>query len=755
MIAAFDAAVSYAKRGWLIVPLHTGIPGDEHGCSCNRKDCLDRGTQGKHPRTENGLKDATCNEEIVRKWWSMWPDANVGLVCGAASGVVALDVDPRHGGDYSLAGMVETNGPLPPTLKAITGGGGEHYLFKHPEGRNVRPKSALFEGIDFRGEGSYVVIEPSLHVSGGRYAWDVDPDAVDTLADMPGWLIDMVERTPAPSVNGDADIGDVRDGSRNETLFRYAGRMRRTGVSPTAILAMLEVINEEHCRPPLEQAELEYIAKGVGRYQPSAPVDAAPRPQITITGLEDSALLFDARRALHQMGRGLIYHMGRRAAVKDGDIRQFAKGEVYDLLAQSARWTRLDDRGNTKTCPVPPRIIPPIMESPGRPIPIIETVAHVPCFRADLKLRTEPGIEGSTLYLGKAAEINNVPTVAAAVEVLDDWLGEFRFTDGASKAHALGLLLTLMLRPAIEGRVPIFMIEAATPGTGKSMLAEVVMLAAFGRVFPVALPAEGVEELGKRVAGWAIAGRPVVYLDNMRRISGGMSGVLSALATTGQVEVREMRELRAAGGRFDGVMILTGNNIRLDDELPRRICRVRMDSPEDPYAQKYARPDLAAWTLAHRARILGAVLTIVRTWEALGSPAGKRIRPGFLGWSLTVGGLMDHAGVGADFLDPDEVADMGSFDETTDEFLRLMTALGESGRGPWTTAEALAVLMEAEATPSSVVEVENRSAHSMAIRLGYYLKRNRGRVVEGLRLHGERDTHTKALVWRLDETAVT
>ena len=97
------AALDYARRGWPVIPLHT-LTAD--GCSC-RGECS---SVAKHPRTEHGLKDATTDKETIRRWWQEWPDANVGVVAGAASGLVVLDVDPRHGGDESLRELEEQHG---------------------------------------------------------------------------------------------------------------------------------------------------------------------------------------------------------------------------------------------------------------------------------------------------------------------------------------------------------------------------------------------------------------------------------------------------------------------------------------------------------------------------------------------------------------------------------------------------------------------------------------------------------------------
>src|SRR6266536_5019093 len=100
-----DAALAYAKKGWHVLPLHT--PDSQAPCSCLKANC---DSIGKHPRTMHGLKDATTDETAIRRWWDMWPKANVGIVTGRVSGFVVLDVDPQHGGEVSLGYLQDEYG---------------------------------------------------------------------------------------------------------------------------------------------------------------------------------------------------------------------------------------------------------------------------------------------------------------------------------------------------------------------------------------------------------------------------------------------------------------------------------------------------------------------------------------------------------------------------------------------------------------------------------------------------------------------
>jgi hypothetical protein len=156
------------------------------------------------PLVRHGVKQATDNELVVQRWWSQRPSAAIGIACGDASGFFVVDVDPRNGGDKSLAALEATHGALPPTVRALTGGGGVHILFRHARGTSYRKNLAT--GIDLKGTNGYVVASPSPHPSGQLYAWVHDSHPLRTeIAEAPDWLHDLaiaptvIERIAPPA----------------------------------------------------------------------------------------------------------------------------------------------------------------------------------------------------------------------------------------------------------------------------------------------------------------------------------------------------------------------------------------------------------------------------------------------------------------------------------------------------------------------------------------------------------------------------
>lgn len=238
----------YLAHGWPVFPLHS--PDADGRCSCGKDPC---GSAGKHPRIVEGFKAATLDPATVAAWWDRWPDANVGIPTGPPIGAWVLDVDPRHGGDSVLARLEVEHGSLPPTLTARTGSGGLHLFWRYPTDREVRNSTGgtRTPGLDVRGAGGFVVASPSLHASGGRYAWetltaDGVPD-LSMLADAPAWLLEALQParptpdrerttwTPTSRPPGEAHPYAVRalenacrrvactpEGSRNDALHREA-----------------------------------------------------------------------------------------------------------------------------------------------------------------------------------------------------------------------------------------------------------------------------------------------------------------------------------------------------------------------------------------------------------------------------------------------------------------------------------------------------------------------------------------------------
>ncbi len=242
MSHTLSIALNYALRGWKILPIKLA---------------------DKRPLTPHGYKDATSDSAIISEWFSCWPDANIGIATGAASGVIVLDVDPRNGGNESFAAIASL---IPSTLTARTGGGGKHLYFKYCTGlKNSNGK--LGTGLDIKTDKGYVVAPPSLHPSGQLYEWE-NPDF--PIVEFPDALFQKLSSSNNLSTYTPENCDSIiHEGNRNVSLVSIAGKLRRIGLEEESLFLVLQTVNQTQCSPPLDNHEIRNIAKSICRYKPT------------------------------------------------------------------------------------------------------------------------------------------------------------------------------------------------------------------------------------------------------------------------------------------------------------------------------------------------------------------------------------------------------------------------------------------------------------------------------------------------------
>lgn len=341
--APYLTALEDAAEGWL---LYSIWPVDDSGvCACSKRGSCP--SPGKHPMTRRGSKEASADPRKLAALFARNPEANVGLRCGAQSGVVALDVDPRHGGLESLERSQREHGALATTRTHFTGGGGFHYLFAFPEDGERVPSivAALPDGLELKADGNQIVLPPSNHASGERYRiLNHGP-----LAPLPEWLLRLardstkLEAVPrkhgapggAPESGGAPGRFRLPErvpmGARNDTLFRYACSLRACAWSRDEIFDKLNIVNRERCDPPLGSPpgalpvggieELRKIAESAAGFQPGHSTRTTAEVLAAVTTLEEKA----AKRAKSGMGahsRWAVYRALLGAAKEHGSMKR-------------------------------------------------------------------------------------------------------------------------------------------------------------------------------------------------------------------------------------------------------------------------------------------------------------------------------------------------------------------------------------------------------------------------------------------------
>ena len=216
-----------------------------------------------------------ANSRLQESWWSRWPTANIGIATGAVSGgLVVIDLDVDKDKDKGIDGRVTLreweaeHEKLPnSTWLAITGRGGYHYFYHDTS--TVRNRTGIYEGIDIRGDGGYVVAPPSIHPNGNTYEWEQDP-MLYPLAEASGAVFDFLV---GPVMKDPETIPfeipeQIPDGQRTTTMVKLVCSQQAKGLSDDAIMAAVRAENEAKCVPPLTEKELKKeVFPALTRYQ--------------------------------------------------------------------------------------------------------------------------------------------------------------------------------------------------------------------------------------------------------------------------------------------------------------------------------------------------------------------------------------------------------------------------------------------------------------------------------------------------------
>jgi len=180
-----------------------------------------------------------ATEQEIKSWFQKWPDANIGIITGAISQVVVVDLD----GEEGLAQAPSLG--LTSTIVSVTGNG-KHLWFKLATSSTVVGNAVkLHPGVDIRGEGGYVVAPPSIHENGKRYRW-LRPLNIKELQEFPKELLKTEKLSDiSKSIVGKEQgwiakaLEEMKDGNIDNTLTSVCGRLRRDGYTAQDALVLL------------------------------------------------------------------------------------------------------------------------------------------------------------------------------------------------------------------------------------------------------------------------------------------------------------------------------------------------------------------------------------------------------------------------------------------------------------------------------------------------------------------------------------
>lgn len=489
-----------------------------------------------------------------------------------------------------------------------------------------------------------------------------------------------------------------------------------------------------------EVAELEAAAEveRLGR-QDERPMVAAFGDPLDMIGVSVEALA-----ALNTRGPLPVLFLRSGSLVMvgaDGRVVPVGREELGFLLAQTCRFFRKTDAGSVRIVDAPFALLNSLGASlafAGR-LPELDFVGRAPILAPSGK-PIEHGYDRETKTLVVASvklDISEQPTqeqARAAVGFLqENILGRppcsgFPFADEASQANALALFLTPVLRSAIDGPVPMAVIDAPAQSTGKTLLATIAMVVATGSCDTAHLPFDD-RELQRDILAPAFnEARSMLILDNLVREVD--SPLLAKVLTDRESTFRAYHTQTEVRGPNRLFIVGTGNNVRLGTDLVRRSFRINLDAktPTPDARSGFRHADLHHWVRGHRAEVLSALFTIARAWYAAGQPEATVPTLGsYREWTRIIGGVLAFAGVRGFLgnIERNRASDRGG--EEIEEFLRFLAEQGFAGR-TFTARDVCALSFSpAESLSSHFRPQDIGDPRTVARRLGIVLLQVEGR----------------------------
>jgi len=236
------------------------------------------------------------------------------------------------------------------------------------------------------------------------------------------------------------------------------------------------------------------------------------------------------------------------------------------------------------------------------------------------------------------------------------------FENNSDRAHAVAALLLSFIRRMITGPTPLHLVEAPTPGSGKSLLSEAISVIATGHNGHLMSFSTDEDETRKKITSALSMGSGIIIMDNIKR--GLDSAVLSGVLTSTLWTDRWLGTQKLVRLRNRSLWMATANNPKLSTEMARRIIRIRLDPGMDRPWQRtnFRHAPLIKWVKANRAELVAAVLTLIQAWLSSGKSPGQHSLGSFESWAEITGGILQSAGIPGFLESQEELYEMADSD---------------------------------------------------------------------------------------------
>lgn len=761
----------------------------------------------KEPTIEGSFYGATDDLSEIAAWIEDGRGHHdVAIATGVFGKVVAIDADTPE----KFEEMKAKYGP--PTYTTKRGG---HWLFKHPRNGKVT-STKIASGLDRKGDGGIAVVPPSKgrRWTNGIPRPESLPMLPSefwskTKGPTPGGRKIPRERKDAAAGVIAGHVRRITPGpgrGRHEHLVHLCGVLLGREVSlvdaedilkaawgavggdlserldseiPNTLATTQQAIREERATgvPSMEKITpglYDELAAAMGwivniTFGKKIPEDSRPKIQVNNRHLRD--MTTDALSAMEAANTppAVFVRSGRLVRIQGDEngtpvITTLTDNHVKGRLARVADCVKTyKDKNEVRETRVsPPDVVVRDIQALDKfPFPPLDAVVETPVIRPDGTIFDTPGYDPTTRiyyhpspgFTPKAvADHPTAEELQQALEVLHEAIGEFPYADESSAANTLALMLTGLLRQAVD-LVPLALIDKPQAGTGGSLLAEVVALVGTGRPADMFGAPRRDDEWSKKLTAKFAGGSTMLIIDN---VDGALYAPSLARALTSRSwtdRVLGLSEMITVRQR--ATWIATGNNIQLQGDLPRRCYWIRLDAKASrPWEREgFRHPDLLRWVGENRDQLVHALLTLIRSWYVAGKPKDSSLpRLGsFEAWAETVGGVLAHAGVEG-FLGNLEAL-YSKADEGGAEWEAFLDAWwrtwGEDGKTVKAVAEAATKADRLQdALPGELAEALGKNQGSFTRKLGKALASRIGTRYgdEGLHIE-ESGTHRRSKVW--------
>ena len=397
----------------------------------------------------------------------------------------------------------------------------------------------------------------------------------------------------------------------------------------------------------------------------------------------------------------------------------------------------------------------------------LEGIHRGPFLRRDGSIGgLRPGYDPQSQYWIETADdwtALETPTTKSQVDesvaIIRELVAEFPFANDTSESVWVALIVTRLARAAFDGPSPLFVLEASTPGSGKTMLGRLAGSITEGKPPGTISFYANEEEMRKTITSMLMAGTAYLFFDNASgRIE---SPTLDRVLTSTTLIDRLLQVNKIVEVANTTVPLVTANNASFGGDTLRRSLVLRLAPlQEKPEERTFRIADLDKYVLENRRSLLIAAMRILQWFVQCGRPQ-QPIRPmgSFEEWSALVRQALIHAGLPDPWV-AERAIDFAS--SATEAFLLAWKAWDRNWTG---SARQMVEAVFRDPSPIAknlrdaslelVGSIGSKEGRPDAQALGNHIGRIQGRTFADLRVMKAEKRSASGFVWRLEEVAQT